>query len=506
MTGLTLTWLRHEFRLSARDAASMLQGGRKARFSALIVAILLAALLHLAAWATVRSFATVGAEPEIRTLVVITTGLVFSASLFLSQAIESVTRVLYGRGDLDLILSSPVPARRVLAIRVASVGVSIGGMTLFVAGPFANVLAYLGGARWLGIYPAAFAVGLAMTALGLLITLALLRFAGPARTRLAAQIVAAIIGSAFAIGLQVAAIVEFGEISRFAIVASDAVLAIAPGPESLLWLPARAATGNPAAALAVVLVGLAGFAGTLLACAASLERAAYATAGVAGPARQAHRGGTLETKTAGAALRRKEWRLLSRDPWLVSQTLMQVLYLVPPAVLLWHSYGEGAARLAILVPILVMTGGQLAGGLAWLAISGEDAPDLVATAPVPQRQIVGAKLLSVLGVVGAIMVPFGLALAVFSPWIAAVVTVGVATAGASAFLIQFWFRQPGRRSHFRRRQTASRIATFAEAFSSILWAATAALAAALTPVAIPVGLLALAGLFGARLLSPRHAT
>ena len=83
-------------------------------------------------------------------------------------------------------------------------------------------------------------------------------------------------------------------------------------------------------------------------------------------------------------LRQKEWTLLLRDPWLVSQTLMQLLYLLPPALLLWRSYGEGTGALVVLVPVLVMAAGQLAGGLAWLAISGEDAPDLVATAPVPR--------------------------------------------------------------------------------------------------------------------------
>jgi hypothetical protein len=39
-----------------------------------------------------------------------------------------------------------------------------------------------------------------------------------------------------------------------------------------------------------------------------------------------------------AALRGKEWALLRRDPWLLSQTLMQVLYLLPPALLLWRSF------------------------------------------------------------------------------------------------------------------------------------------------------------------------
>ncbi|WP_204307097.1 hypothetical protein, partial [Klebsiella aerogenes] len=68
-------------------------------------------------------------------------------------------------------------------------------------------------------------------------------------------------------------------------------------------------------------------------------------------------------------------------PWLMSQTLMQMLYLLPPALLLWQSFGEGGNPAPLIVPVLVMAAGQLAGGLAWLAISGEDAPDLVATAP-----------------------------------------------------------------------------------------------------------------------------
>ena len=83
------------------------------------------------------------------------------------------------------------------------------------------------------------------------------------------------------------------------------------------------------------------------------------------------------------ALRRKEWTLIVRDPWLASQTLMQLLYLLPPGLMLWRAFGANSSDLVLLVPVLVMAAGQLAGGLAWLAISGEDAPDLVATAPIP---------------------------------------------------------------------------------------------------------------------------
>ena len=46
-----------------------------------------------------------------------------------------------------------------------------------------------------------------------------------------------------------------------------------------------------------------------------------------------------------------------------------------------------------------MAAGQLAGGLAWLSISGEDAPDLVATAPIAARRMLWAKIEAVIGVI-----------------------------------------------------------------------------------------------------------
>jgi ABC-2 type transport system permease protein len=181
---------------------------------------------------------------------------------------------------------------------------------------------------------------------------------------------------------------------------------------------------------------------------------------------------------------------------------MQILYLLPPAFLLWRSFGEGTGALLVLVPVLVMAAGQLAGGLAWLAISGEDAPDLVATAPVPARQIVRAKIEAVMGGIAIVFVPFVATLAILSPFHAAVCAVGVIVASASATQIQLWFRAQAKRTHFRRRQISSRMATFAEAFSSITWAGTAVLAAAGTWLTVPTGIIAIGILIGARLLSP----
>jgi ABC-2 type transport system permease protein len=65
----------------------------------------------------------------------------------------------------------------------------------------------------------------------------------------------------------------------------------------------------------------------------------------------------------------------------------------------------------------------------------------------------------------------------------------VIISAASATAIQLWFRVQARRSQFRRRQTSSRLATFAEAFSSIGWAASAALLLALPLAGLISGLI-----------------
>ena len=59
-----------------------------------------------------------------------------------------------------------------------------------------------------------------------------------------------------------------------------------------------------------------------------------------------------------------------------------------------------------------MAAGQLGGGLAWLSISGEDAPDLVGTAPIGAVRVVLAKIEAVLGIIALILAPLVLAVAV----------------------------------------------------------------------------------------------
>jgi ABC-2 type transport system permease protein len=504
----TIVWFaRHELRLAWRDWLTMMTaGGRTRARTVAIVVVAFAALMHLVAFSMVARFAAVALDPDKTTLVVVTGSALLSWSLMLSQAMESVTRAFYTRSDLDLLLSSPIDAAQAFSVRIGAIAVSVMAMSALLAAPFINVLAVLGGARWLLAYIAVAATGAAAVAIAALLTTALFRMIGPKRTRLVAQIVAAVIGAGFVIGLQLAAIVSHGTLSRLAVLASEPIVAIAPDIDSVVWWPARAVLGNVAS-----VAGVLGAAILLLGAAIVIVAPRFADCAIAAadavPAIKQQRRPAADFRRAlpNAVLRRKEWTLLRRDPWLVSQTLMQLLYLLPPAFLLWRGFGEGTGSQILLVPVLVMAAGQLAGGLAWLAISGEDAPELVATAPLSAAAIVRAKIEAVMGSILMVFAPFIVALALASPFYALIAGIGIAIAAASATQIQLCFRAQAKRSAFRRRQTSSRVATFAEAFVSIAWAATAALAATGTSLAAMPGVVAVGILASAHLFNPHKA-
>jgi ABC-2 type transport system permease protein len=504
-SGGLLWYARHEARLAWRDWLAMMTAGKPHRRRILaLVFIVGAAALHAIAWSVVPQ--TIGALATDKATLVTLGGSAFLAwALMLSQAMESVTRGFYARADLDLILSSPTSATLVFALRMGSIALATILLAALLVGPFINVLAFRGGGAYLAAYGAIAAMGMVATAVAILLTVVLFQLLGPRRTRFIAQVVAAIVGAGFVIGVQAVAILSYGSLSRTAAFQSAEWIAAAPDPSSLLWLPARAASGDVLALLVMLAAAGLLLALTIALTATRFGEIATAAAGIAFEPRRKTRGLAFRARSSGAVLRHKEWALLLRDPWLVSQSLMQVLYLIPPALLLWRNFGSDVGSLVVLAPVVVMAAGQLAGGLAWLAISGEDAPDLVATAPVPPAAVLRAKVEAVMIAVLVPTTPLALAIAPASPWIAVVTLAGTALAAASATLIQIFFRRQAKRSHFRRRQTSSRIATFAEAFVSLSWAAAAGLVAAGTWFALGPALFAIGLLFAVRAMAGRSA-
>ncbi len=503
----SLTWFaRHEINLAWREAVAMMTGGRRTRGIILTVVLgVVFVFLHLIAYTLLAPWIAQGITPDKPTLVLLTGGGLLFWSVMLSQALESVTRVYYARSDLDLILSSPASSRRLFAVRTGAVALSTIVLSCLLASPMINMLILLDGPRWLAAYATLAALGALSAAIAVAITITLFRTVGPKRTRLIAQIVAALVGAGFVIGIQAAAILYYGSFSRFSLFQSEAVITASPGLDNPLWLPARAAMGDLSALAMVALLGCGALALTIAVTASSYGRHAISATGLSHirnrrqPAARPFRAASQR-----AVLRAKEWRLLQRDPWLLSQTLMQILYLLPPALMLWINYGDRAGAYIVVVPVLVMAAGQLAGGLAWLAISGEDAHDLVVTAPVAPRAVLTAKIEAVLVIIALVLAPLLLLLALSSVQMALVTAACAALAAGSATAIQLWFRVAAKRSMFRRRQVASRAATLTEAFASILWAGTGAIWASGSWLAVGTTILALGVLGLARLLAPRR--
>ena len=504
----TLTWLAgHELKLGWRDWVSLMTAGRRRRARRVGIALIVfGAFMHLFAYWLVARYADATVSADTATLVGLTGTLVLSWSLLLSQAMESVTRAFYARSDLDLILTSPVSARKIFSVRMGRIAAGAVLVAVLLAAPFIDVLAMRGGARWLSAYGVVAGMGAVATAAALALTIGLFRLVGAKRTRLIAQIVAAVIGAAFVIGLQIAAIFSSGSLSRFAALQSPWMLAHAPNTHSAFWWPAHAVLGDWHALVAVVAASFAVLGLAIALFSGRFGEHALAAASV-GSAVVRHCRWSLHfrNRSPARALRQKEWTLLIRDPWLVSQTLMQILYLLPPAVLLWVTFRDATGSYVILIPVVVMAAGQLAGGLAWLSISGEDAPDLIVSAPIAPSRVLRAKIEAVIGLIALVFGPIVAVLACEAPFAAVVCALGIFTAAAAATLIQIFFRTQAKRSQFRRRQVSSRLATFAEAFSSIGWAATAALAGASPPLAVAPAIFASLVMFGAWGMSPRHA-
>ncbi len=494
----TFLWLvRHDLKLNFLRFRAMF-GDRRPFTIALIVAAALVAI-HVACWPVAAWFARARTDADSARLYypMLASAAVFVIPWLISQAVMNSTRALYSRGDLDLLLASPLDARVVLAARALAIAieavVSV-GILLF---PIADMNALLGGARWLAIYPAMIASGLLATAIGLLITVGLFSLVGPSRTRFIAQIVASCIASAFVLGAQIMNILPAETYARIL----NAVEHPEPGdlfdPRGPLWLPVRAAEGEWADLLVWCSISIAAFAVVAVALGPYFMTIAARSAGVA-----AHMSRPSASRKhsfragVGVALRHKEWRLLTRDPWLTAQISLQVIYTLPVSVAVWHSQASGGPMvLAMAVaPCVVVMASQISASLAWLAVSSEDAPDFLATAPMTSARLQRGKIEAVGLPMLTLLAPPTIGLAFFAPGFAALMAVVACCAALSTALINLWHPTPGKRASMMRRHSQSKIIAMMEHLLAMCWALAMVLAIigsafAAIPIAIVGGVM-----------------
>lgn len=497
-------FLAHDLRQSVRGVASLFGGLSRFKTVALVLAV--GVSVHLMAWPAawwIDDLRT-NAAGEARIELWFAAGTVMSLSLIVAQSMTSAMRSFYSRGDFDLLLSSPVSVRAVLASRALALAIEGAASGAFVLLPLANMGVLLGRPHWLAIYPWLFASALVGAAVGLSLAMLFFITFGPRRARGFSQVAATLVGASFVITAQVTSMLPARLRDRL----TEAVAQPPAGSwldhKGALWLPVRAAMGDTLALVSWLL-----FAGVLFSVAVSLcgrrmaDVAALASGSFlsSGDARgeRPFRGGLSATLAA------KERMLIWRDPWLLSQILLQIIYTFPLSIVLWQSGDMAGSAGNAFAPSIVMIAAQLSGSLAWVTLSGEDAPDFLATAPVTRSEIERVKI-------GAIALPVGLllgvplvGLALASPWGALCAAAFSIAAGLSTALVNFWRHAPAKRGMVLRRHSQSKLVGFIELLLMFLWTFACAATLMGTWIAIAPAALALFVLFLARPRSGKMA-
>jgi ABC-2 type transport system permease protein len=372
----------------------------------------------------------------------------------------------------------------------------------------------LGQPRWLAGYPVLASIALLAAAAGLSLAMGLFKLIGARATRTVGQLLAAIIGASFFLISQSRNFLPDGGRRLFGGVFGWAESGVFDPGAPLSW-PARAVFGEPTPLLAFIGASVLIFMGVAAGLGRRFSADASVAAGVdSGSTQVSSR--TVSARSFGGGvfvtMMRKELRLLVRDPTLLSQVLLRTLYVLPLTFVMVKGAGQspsqhisqvaamvGALRLASLAGAVTFMAGQVAGSLAWITISAEDAPELLACAPVDGGVVRRAKLAATMIPVAILLaLPLG-ALLWLAPWVGACAILGAIAASASAGLINLWFEKPTPRKAFRNRRGGSVLGAIAETLVCLGWGVTAGMAAAMTPWALipaAASLVALGVLYG----------
>lgn len=436
-------------------------------------------------------------SPEPIGVLVLSLAFALAATLMLSQALLASVETVYSRGDLDLLFSSPVAPWTVMMVRACGIALNVGSLYLTLVLLVLVWTPLTGATAWAVVLPSVLALSLTMTAVGLVIAKLLFTWIGPRNTRVTAQILAALIGASLFLASQAFNFVPRGERNAYYQDLAKQILAIRIDNANPLWIPARAALGDPLALTIWIAIAIASFIAAAYWFSRSFVSDAAAASAMGSRRRKADT--TIRPFLGGATwgLVRKEWRLLRRDPLLLSQIGLQIVYILPLMVVIWSSAGRGAdAALmnSLLGGAFVLLASSLASSLTWITASAEDAPDLIAAAPLSKRRVETGKILAAVTPVVALMVIPAIAIAMNS-WLNAVAVLAAATAAAlCAGYIGVWHQQPANRKDFRRQRSTSLVAGFGQTFVALSWSSAAGLALAnlaivsIIPALIGVGL------------------
>lgn len=461
MQPATWRWLlKHELRLGWRE---MVRASTGLLF---FLAGILWIFMHLGGWFMMRDRTL---DALLRSPMLPSVGLVFwfGLMMMLSASIVMAVRVLYDRGDLDLLLSSPLSTRTVFAVRGLGIALQAAVLPAFIVLPLAHMGIVHGQWGLLAAYPVLFCLGLWVASLALALTLLLVRLLGVRRARIVAQIIGAVAGALLFFVSQVHNLVPDSMSQSM----TAWLRAMADyGGWSPLWWPIRALFGDPVPLFVIVLGGAVNF---LL---------------VVNVAHGIFLSGTQEAMTASSGIRsdnraypirfrnglngiviRKELLLIARDPNLIAQTLLQILYLVP-LIFIAFRHGDSGHALA---PAIIVVGTALASSLSFITVGGEEASDLIDTAPVARERIRWLKVAAAILPIYCIAMPMEVFYLVTSWRESMAFVFGLSGALVSVAVVQVWCGKPTGNRDIRQRAKASPLLNFLEIIGAGGWAGAA---------------------------------
>ena len=379
-----------------------------------IVAIYLT--LHVAAWGVLPTLPYWRSSAGIGQLHVDGAGVAVLFILMLSAAMIRCVHVMYSRTDLDLLLCSPVSGATVLRARLGGVVLGTLLLLLFLLTPIIHVGLFNGRLWLLALYPGLLAMATIAASLAMMIAIQLARLIGPRYTGMVAQVpgTVVIVGLYFLPGLQRS--LPAGIKATLSKLLEDGALL---GPASPLWLPVHALRGHLVSlcVLCLVALGLAQLAVVLL------QRSFVRVQQQRGnpPGRTSGSGFGMRLRF-GRSMRNlvlyKEWLLISRQPMSLNQLATKLVWPVVALV----AAGTSSLRPLVIASIIVYGTAALAGTLTRLIESGEQAWDLLASAPVAPATIGAAKRWAVLIPTLSLGMPAALWLVASNP------TLGILTA------------------------------------------------------------------------------
>ncbi len=435
--------LRHEARLIWRGS---LFGGR----NGWVLLCGFVVLLHAVGYGVAIGFTHVHLKGTDQVLGA-TLALLFVGGLMLAQAVQRASELLDDRTDLSWLLSTPVPPRDILAVRLLAVAGAVSLYWLLLLVPLADGMMFLGRADLVGVYPMLLVLALLVTSGGFALTFVLLRLSDVRRTRALANGFATLIGASVFLGGQTRTLLSPAISDRFWHSFAPADELASHGPQ---WLPARALMGEAQPLLILLTLSV----GAAMMASWGLQRwfAAGAQAVVAGAPRMraaARADRRMFRSGSWPALLRKEVMLLHRYPGLAGLALYYTIYLVPAVVAITRGanlHGNGAPGARLLGAAPVLTAGELSRLFISVTMMGDEAAELIRTAPVTAGAIRAAKLaaasLGVLSILGLPVLGLGYSLPEAVPAMLA----GTCGTVACNLLLGLWRPAPIKRTDLRR--------------------------------------------------------